>query len=255
LRDPSPADRNPELELSMLKQLIVAAGLIAASATALAETVLVFGNNSNSQIASFLNANGHSATNIGGTGPTAAQLAGVDTVVMTRTTGNAALAAWVQAGGLLITEWDASVWALGAGNLIAADDANQHNFIGTGTPITHTAAGLALGLGTGLPNPYSDTARTEFARSFVNLGAGVDVLATRGANVATIIGGASGAGYALINGLDWADGFIGAGQASGQWLLNALGVDDQGNAVPEPGVLGLLAAAGFLAFTLRRRRD
>lgn len=212
----------------------------------------MFGNNSNSNITSFLNANGHVATNLGGAAPTAGQLAGVDAVVMMRTTGNASLQNWVLGGGLLITEWSSSVWALNTVGLLAATDSGG-GVVGSNSTSTHTAEGLALGLGTGLSNPYADFVRTEFARNFSSLGIGTDVLAERSAGQDVIIGGSSGAGYTLVNGWDWGDSFSASNSVSGRWLLNALNVAPNGNSVPEPGSLVLVGAA-LLALRLKKPR-
>jgi hypothetical protein len=71
-------------------------------------------------------------------------------------------------------------------------------------------------------NPYGDPERTDFFRNIVNLGSGVDVLATRPGNVPVIIGGATGNGDTLVIGYDWADVFSQANADTRQLIRNAL---------------------------------
>ena len=52
----------------------------------------------------------------------AASYAGLDAFILLRTTGTTELANFVLGGGLLITEWSASQWALNTVNLLNADD-------------------------------------------------------------------------------------------------------------------------------------
>jgi hypothetical protein len=213
-----------------------------ASAAANADQIGLFGVNSNAGITSFLTSQGHTVVDLNATGLTPAALAPLQTVILLRATGNASLQSFVLGGGRLITEWDGSVWALNTAGLLTATDSGG-GFIGTGTPVTFTAAGLAAGLGAGLPNPYSDASATEFFRTFSGVGGTTQVLGTRGGGTAAIIGGASGSGNTLIIGYDWADdGFATA--ASHQLLLNSLSFSVSA-VTPEPGSIALFGIAGL----------
>jgi hypothetical protein len=236
----------------MIKKIALIAASLLVTATAQADVIAVYGSNSNASVVTFLNNNGHTATNYG-SAPTAAQLVGADAVINLRGTGNTAVQNFVTNGGLLITEWRGAEWALDTANLLNADGGANLQ-IGTNTPITHTAAGLALGLGNGLANPFADGPRTEFVWTLSNLGVGVDILATRPGDIATIIGGISGSGYALINSLDWADGFPSGGSTSGTWLLNALDITQVGGReVPVVNTVALFGL-GLVGLSLVRRK-
>ncbi|HZZ80729.1 MAG TPA: PEP-CTERM sorting domain-containing protein [Gemmataceae bacterium] len=215
--------------------------------------VAVIGSNSNATITSYLNSNGFTATNFGNSIP--GSLAGFDAVVLLRTPGNATVQNFVLGGGKLVTEWDASVWALNTAGLLNATDSGG-GFVGTSTPVTFTPDGVADGLSTGLSNPYSNTGATEFFRDLTGIGAGVDILATRPGGFPVIIGGQSGNGSTVVIGYDWAD--IGDQNAtialSGQLLVNALNFDP--NAVPEPATLtlfGVLMIGGACGWCRRKR--
>jgi hypothetical protein len=176
---------------------LVAVFLIAPRASAV--NVALLGSNSNANIAAFLTSKGHTVTNFDTTPP--ASYAGFDAVVLLRFQPAGAdstnLANFVTGGGLLITEWTGGNWAADVANLIDADVAS-FGFVGTGTPVTLTAAGLALGLGTGLSNPFSDGPRTEFFLTFSNIGGSVSVLGDRPGPVPAILGSDSGAGFVLV---------------------------------------------------------
>jgi uncharacterized protein (TIGR03382 family) len=238
------------MKLSTSLLALGSVALLTLSATsAQALNIGLFGTNSSANITTFLTNNGHTVTASPGS------LVGFDAVILLRTTGNATIQNFVLNGGLLITEWDAADWALDTANLLNADD-DGGGFIGTGTQVTFTAAGLSQGLGTGLSNPYSDGVRTEFFRTFSSIGGGVDILATRPGNIPAILGGASGAGRTVIVGYDWADSFPATLSNNGQLILNILNSRGGGNnAAPEPGTIGL-ATMGLLALgaVLRRRK-
>jgi hypothetical protein len=210
----------------------------------------VFGSNNNSNIVSFLNANGHTATNFGGS-IDAGQLNGLDAVIGLRADGNGDLLNFVLGGGLYITEWRAAEWALDVANMLDADGVGIQR-IGGNTPITQSALALSMGLGNGLPNPYSDGGRTEYDWTINNVGNDVDILATRPGDIPVIIGGQVGAGYAFINSLDWADSFPASNSTSGTWLLNALNADVRNvSQVPEPSTLAIFAL-GVMGLASRR---
>jgi hypothetical protein len=232
--------------------VVAAATLFASQASALVVGV-AGGYGGQAGMATFLNANGHTATYFGAAAPNAAQLAGLDVLVLVRTPGNTDIQNWVLGGGALVTEWDSSAWALNTANLLDATDSGGGG-IGTGTPITFTAEGVAAGLSAGLPNPYSDGGQTQFFRNLTAIGAGVDILGTRGAGIPVILGGASGLGSTLILGYDWQDGGFDAvlNSASEQILLNA--VSYRASAVAEPGALALLGLGLAGLGYMRRRR-
>lgn len=199
----------------------------------------VFGNNSNNNIVNFLNANGHTAVNFGGSA-TAAQLEGLDAVIGLRADGNNDVLNFVLNGGLYITEWRAAEWALDVANMLNADGGNNISF-GSNTNITQSDLALSMGLGNGLSNPYRDGQRTQFQWTLQNIGAEVDILATREGAIPAILGGAVGNGYAFINTLDWADSFGSGAHSSGTWLLNALSADV--NDIPEPSTIAMFGLA------------
>tara|TARA_R110000850_G_scaffold218852_1_gene344376 strand:- start:201 stop:4634 length:4434 start_codon:yes stop_codon:yes gene_type:complete len=177
-----------------------------------------FGN----PLATSLTNNGYTVTYNGTTPPSAAILATTDAVFLIRTTGNADLATWVQNGGVLITEWDANVWALNTANLINATDSGGGG-VSSGTPVTFTGTSIGQTLETGLPNPYADGGATEFFRNFTALGASVEIHATRPGNIPVIIGDNAGLGYVLAISYDYQD--IGGGLPGSnteQLMLNIL---------------------------------
>jgi len=182
--------------------------------------------------------------------------AGVDTVINIRQPVGIDLANFVLGGGLMITEYTGIKNAgNGTGNagLLNYTDTGGSLAVTAARPVTFTIAGIALGLNSGLSNPYVDGVANEFYRNGIVVGAGVSVLATRPLGASTtpsIVGATAGNGYVLGIAYDWADAFVTTGSAqpllqTQQLLTNAL-------AIPEPTTLSLLAGAGMLA--LRRRR-
>lgn len=241
----------PESNLTMKTVLISFAfaicSMIATSANA---AVIGVSGARHSSISSFLTSQGHTVVDYGNASApfAAASYAGLDAYVLERVDGSAALADFVTNGGTLVTEWTGADWALNTANLLDADISGG-GFVGSATPITFTAAGIDAGLATGLSNPYSDSGATQYFRNIINIGADVEILATRPSNVPVIIGGASGAGNVVIMSHDWADGFPAVSQ---QLLLNALNVDFNADPVPAPGALALLGL-GILGLATRRR--
>ncbi len=237
----------------MHRILIVLAIIFTPSCYANAGVIGVFGFSS-SNVTTFLNANGHSATDFG-TSVNAANLSGLDAAILMRYPGNADLVNFVQNGGLLITEWSAADWAANTAGFFGSSISGG-GFVGTGTPVTITPAGVAIGLDTGLSNPYSDSGSTEFFRNVVSPGTGTVFACRPGDEV--VFGGEVGSGYVFINTSDWGDEFYGglppgAAANSGQFLLNMLSV--QAAQVPEPASIAIWSALGVPGlFGTRRRR-
>jgi hypothetical protein len=183
-------------------------------------SVGIIGSNSSAAIKQYLEANGFTVSDHGGTPPSRAVMDQHQKIILLRAAGNTDLSAWVQAGGVLITEWSASEWALNTASLISAQDAGGGSR-GTGTAVTFTPSPLGVAVRGALPNPYSDAGATEFFRDFTGIGPGVEILATRPTDIPAIIGGASGSGYTFVIGYDWADGFT-SGSDTARLLLNVL---------------------------------
>jgi hypothetical protein len=220
-----------------------------------AGTIAVIGTHSDANITTWLNSRGFTANDLGSSFPV--NYTGVSAVVLLRTapTGlnSTNLIDFVHNGGTLVTEWDASAWALNTAGLLSAADTGG-GFVGTGTPVTFTAGGVAAGLDAGLTNPYSNGGASEFFRTFGSLGTGVSVLGTRGAAVPAILGGASQSGQTIIIGYDWADTFPSTSSASGLLLVNALNANLFAASTPEPSLgIGAGIALAFMGFSRRRK--
>lgn len=217
----------------------------------------IYGNNSNSAITSFLTGSGDTVVDLNATGMTDGTLTGLDSVILLRSPGNSALRNFVLNGGRLVTEWDASIWALNTANLLQATDTNINSVHHTGTLVSFTPLGVAAGLSAAMNNPYSNGSATEFFRIFSNVGPGI-TLATSPYGAA-ILGGVSGAGNTVIIGYDWADSFSSANLDGKQVLLNALAFDAQPRTAitPEPTSLALagFAGIGMAAGAWRRRQQ
>ena len=198
----------------------------------LSTNVALIGANGNANMAIYLAANGFSVTDFGTSIPSAGTLASYNAVVLLRMDGNSTITNWVNNGGVLITEWSASDWAVNTAGLLSASSASV-GAVGTGTSVTFAASALGNKLGAGLPNPYSNGGATEFFYSYTGIGAGVEILATRPTNVPAILGGAYGTGYTFVVGYDWADGFPSTSSSSGTLLINILN-SGMGGSLPAP---------------------
>ncbi len=128
-----------------------------------------------------------------------------DVIILNRTSGDTAIRNWVADGGLVITEWSASDWALDFANMIDADE-NYIGLIETGHQITFTSAALTAGLTDSLSSTtISSGGATEYFRGFTNIGSDVEVLTVRENGAAVTVGGAYGDGDVLARGYDWQD--------------------------------------------------
>lgn len=231
----------------MKKFLLASVAMITAACSPVsAATFMLKGGNNNAAISSFLTSQGHTVV------ANSSDYTGVDAVVLLRTSGDFNLVNYVLGGGLLVTEWTGADWAMS--NLLGGA-VSGGGFIGTGTPVTFTADGLAVGLGTGIGGSYSAGGSSEFFRSFSSIGSG-SVLATSPGNVAAIVGGSAGSGYVVANGIDWADSAGFSENGNRQVLLNSLSISSSASgAVPEPTTWALmLIGFGALGAAMRRGR-
>lgn len=236
-----------------LAATIFLSAVLALPNAANAAQIVLVGNNNNTAISSFLNANGHNviAANPGFTG--------ADIVILLRADGSLDLQNWVLGGGNLLTEWTGADWALGSANLINAD-VSGGGFIGTNTTITFSTEGQTAGLGDGVGTSFSAGAASEFARTITNVGGGAEVWATRPGGVPVIVAGEAGNGFVIANGLDWADDL---NEVSNRQVLlnsiNAFGNRNQVAAVPEPAtwammLIGFAFVGGAIRSTKRRQK-
>ena len=243
--------------MKMTFAVVVCLALVLFTGVADAKTVGIFGSNSKSDITTFLSGEGHTVVDLNAVGLTAANLAGIDSVLLLRSIGNTDLATWVTGGGTLITEWSASDWAVNTAGLLAGTAAFT-GIVGTGTPITFTAAGLADPLSTGVSNPFSDSSRTEFFYT-VTSGAGSSILATRPGGIGAILGGSSGSGQVYVLAYDWADSWSGSAPFTGDIsttdiLLNAIEPSGGLAPIPEPSTWALFGIGLLSIGVVRRRR-
>lgn len=230
-------------------KLIAAVALSLVAGQALAGKIAVVGGNSATQITNFLNSNGHTATHYNGA--SIVDYTDLDAVVLLRTNGDSNMATFVEDGGLLVTEWNAT-WALNTANLLTPTDTG-HPPYRPNDPVLITNDGIAAGLAAGMDNPFLDGGQTQHYRGLSGIGSDVEVLMQWSSdNTAVAIGGGYGDGSVLINTLDWADGF--GGQGSGQaeqMLLNMLNYSYSA-AVPAPASIALFGLGLLLLGRTRR---
>eukprot|EP01114_Cavostelium_apophysatum_P008246 TRINITY_DN20604_c0_g1_i1.p2 TRINITY_DN20604_c0_g1~~TRINITY_DN20604_c0_g1_i1.p2 ORF type:complete len:237 (+),score=21.44 TRINITY_DN20604_c0_g1_i1:29-739(+) len=232
--------------MSKMKKCLIAASLLCAglvsTGSASAGVIRLFGSNSNAAITTFLTSKGHTVSTL--TSLTAANLTGVDAVILLRTTGNAALTSFVNNGGMLITEYTAATYGMG----LFGGTVTSSGYVGS-SAITFTAAGTTGGLAAGVGTNYSAAGATEYFNQIGAIGSATQ-LATYGNNKTAIAGGKVGAGYVYVNAYDWADGFPSAGGATATLILNEL--KNRGT-IPEPTSIALFSLA-FAGLAAARRR-
>lgn len=246
-------------------KLAAAVAFMLTSTQSIAATIGIFGAGGHGPgYGAVLTAHGHNATNI-----TAAQaedvgfLSGFDLVILSRRAGTVGLKNYVENGGNLVTEWFAADWTLNEANLLAADGQvgfSPSTFVGTNTPITFTAAGIASGLSAGISTTYSDAGSTQFFWPITNIGHEIEILATRAGGEPVIIAGASGAGHVLLMAHDWNDRAYDPSdgiELNEQLLLNAVSYRnstlDEVAPVPLPASLPLLLVGLSLLGLIRHK--
>ena len=148
-----------------------------------------------------------------------------DVIILNRSNGDAAIQNWVAEGGLVITEWSASDWALDVANMLNADDVGG-GFIETAHRLRFTAEGNASGLNDNFGAiEFSSSGATQYFRDFANIGPDVHILTIREDGSAATLGGSYGDGNVLVRGYDWQDrNYIYSDGVDGfeQILLNTL---------------------------------
>lgn len=168
---------------------------------------------------SLLTKAGHTVVSID-SASTTADLSVLDQVWLIRADGNKNLLDYVFNGGTLVTEWNASTWAITENEMLDAT-IRRYAYRKKDTTVTFTSEGLALGLGNSLGASYSNNGATEFFEEFKNIGAGVDIVATFNGGRVTGISGAYGSGNVISLGWDWQD--VNAFDAKTQLLVNDIG--------------------------------
>ena len=213
---------------------------------------------------------GHTAVAVDSSS-TPLDLSGLDQIWLIRANGNKNLVDYVFNGGTLITEWNASTWAVTENAMLDAT-IRKYAYRKKDTTVTFTPEGQALGLGGSLGASYSNNGATEYFEEFKNIGANVDVIATFNNGRVAGISGAYGSGNVISLGWDWQD--VNARDSKAQLFVNDVaGLSSKSNQppktfaianaqvtspsaittnqVPEPSIISLFAL-GLLGVASRR---